>query len=94
MRLQERIPEKHAVERDWIVCSKYDNQSRFSRQHSLRDLCDHFMSTRIFTLKINQIFMEDMSSKNDEESSYNLNYDLPTILYKLRIPYPRRSGLH
>ena len=34
------------------------------------DLYDHLMSTKIFTLNMNEIFM------NFEESGYNLNLDL------------------
>ena len=32
-------------------------------------------------------------SKNHEESGYNLDVNLLTILYLLRVAYPRRSGL-
>ena len=34
-----------------------------------------------------------MSSKNYEGSGYGLNMESITILYKLHVSYPRRSGL-
>ena len=34
-----------------------------------------------------------MSSKNHEDSGYNLDFNLLTILYLSRIPYPRSGGL-
>jgi hypothetical protein len=43
--------------REWPTCSKYDNHSKFNSQHNWEDLHDHLMSTRIFTLIINKIFM-------------------------------------
>ena len=39
------------------MCSKYDNRSRLNSQHNWRDLYDHLTSTRIFTLRINKIFI-------------------------------------
>ena len=43
------------------------------------NLYDHFMSMRIFTFTMNKI--SHMSSKNYEETGYNCNLDLLTILY-------------
>ena len=54
------------------------------------DLYDHLMSTRIFTLIVNMIFM---SFQNHEESGYGLDLDLLTISL-LTIgydSYPKRS---
>ena len=37
------------LKRDWTVCSKYDNHSRFDIQHNWRDLNDHSMRLKIST---------------------------------------------
>ena len=42
---------------DWVVCSKYDNHFSFNSEHNLGDMFDHLMSTRIFTLIMNKIFI-------------------------------------
>ena len=48
---------RHMFERDWTMCSKYDNRSNFSRQRNRRDLYDHLMSTRIFTMTMKNTFI-------------------------------------
>jgi hypothetical protein len=48
---------RHLFKRDWSTCSKYDIHSRFNNQHNGEDLYDHLMSTRIFTLMMNKIFI-------------------------------------
>ena len=48
---------RQVFKRHWTMCSRYDNYSRFNSQHNLRGLYDYLMSTRIFTLKMNKIFI-------------------------------------
>ena len=51
---------QHMFETYWIMCSKYANHSMLNSHHSLgwgRDLYIHLISTRIFTLKFNKIFI-------------------------------------
>ena len=47
-------PKKQVFRRDWTTCSKH---SRLNSQHNWRDLYDCLMSTQIFTLKLNAIFI-------------------------------------
>jgi hypothetical protein len=64
--LQEWIAKRHIFERN--MCSKYENHYRLN-SHNRKggmDLYDHYMSTRIFTLK-NRIGVH-MSSENYNES--------------------------
>ena len=43
---------------DWTTCSKYVKYVKFNNHHNdWGDFYDHFMSTRIFSLIINRIFM-------------------------------------
>ena len=45
------------------MCSKYINHSRLYSQHNWGDLYDYFISTRIFTLIINKIFIRALSTR-------------------------------
>ena len=77
--------------RDWTMCSKQVNHSKLNNQHNWGNLYDHLMSTRIFTLVMNEIFI--ISSHNYNESGYGLALDLLPIHSKSRVAYPRRSEL-
>ena len=67
------------------MCSNY--QSSPNSQHNCvcvgggaaGQLYNHLMSTRIFTLIMNKLFI--LSSENYEEIGYGLDLDLLTILY-------------
>ena len=49
---------KDVFQRGWTTCSQYNIHSRFDNQHNWeRDLYDHLMSAKIFTLILNQIFI-------------------------------------
>ena len=50
------------------------------------NLYDHLMSTKIFTLIMNEIFM------SFEESGYSLDLDLLPMSSYLHFSYPSRSG--
>ena len=45
--------------KDWIACSNYNTQSRSNSQLYLKGLYNHLMSTRIFTLIMNKMFVWD-----------------------------------
>ena len=63
------------------MCLNYDKDSR-SRINILGGgVYNHLMSTKIFNLTVNKIFIS-MSSKNYKESGYSLTMDLLTILYR------------
>ena len=48
---------KDVSKRDWTMCSKYDNSSRFNSQHNWGDLYDLVINMRVFTLIMNKIFI-------------------------------------
>ena len=54
---KKQISKRHVFERDWTKCSKYAKHSKFNNQHDLEDMYDHLMSTRNFTLIINNLFI-------------------------------------
>ena len=62
------------------MCSKYVKCSKFSTQRGCKvNMYDHLMSTRMkFTLTMNKKFMR--ASKNHENSGYNFDLDLLTML--------------
>ena len=63
-----------------FTCSKYDNHSKLNNQHDLgrgEGLYDHLRGMKIFTFN-NECDIY-VSSKNYEESRYNLDLDLQTI---------------
>ena len=45
----------HMSERDWNMCSKFNNHSRLNIQYGEGRGTEHLMSTKIFTLKMNMI---------------------------------------
>lgn len=51
------------LERDWILCSTYDNYSKLNNQHNWErgegNLYDYLMSMIIFTLTMNNISIRD-----------------------------------
>ena len=52
---------------------------------------DHLISTRIFTIKFNKIFIQ--APKKFRKVGYSLNLDLLSISYYSCVLYPRRRGL-
>jgi hypothetical protein len=60
--LQEWMPNKTVFERDWNTCSKYDNHFQLDSEDNLGDLYDHLMSTQIFTLIMNKIFISELQN--------------------------------
>ena len=71
--------QKHVLQKDWTMCPRYDNHSKVNSQLYWGDLYDQVMSTRIFILIVNEIFVRG-NSKNYEESGHGLNLDLLTII--------------
>jgi len=51
----------HVFKRNCSPCSEYDNHSKLDNEHRFSlgggDLYDHLMSTKIFTLIMNEIFI-------------------------------------
>ena len=47
----------HMFEGDWTKCSKYVEHSKLNSQHDWEDLYDQLLSTGIFTLIMNKIFI-------------------------------------
>ena len=71
--------QKDVFKRDRTMCSRFVIHSRLASHHILgRDLYDHVMRKRIFTLMIN---ISHMSSKKYEENAYGDNLDLLIILH-------------
>ena len=61
---QEWIPKGHVFRRDQVPCSKYNNHSRCKSQHNWGGgLYDHLMRTRIFTLMMNNTFIEALEKR-------------------------------
>ena len=53
MWLQDCVPTKHVLKRDWVVCLEYDKHSHLNNQKSnWEDLDDHSMSTSLFNFEI------------------------------------------
>ena len=53
-------PNKHVLKRNWTMCSKFINHSRYNNPHNGgegRRPMDHLITQRIFTLRINMIFI-------------------------------------
>lgn len=48
--------QEEMFEKNWTMCSKYGNHFGFHMQHNQGNLCDHLLSTNIFTLVIYKIF--------------------------------------
>jgi len=48
---------KDVFKKDWILCSNYDNHSRFNNQCHWWNFYDHLMNVRIFTLISNKIII-------------------------------------
>ena len=63
---------RQVFKRDWTMCSRYHNYSRFNSQHNLRGLYDYLMSTRIFTLNFFSI-RYSYELQDYEESGYSLD---------------------
>ena len=55
--VQQQIPKIHVLRRHWTACSEYENHPRFNSQYNWGDLYNHSMSTIIFTLMMNKIFL-------------------------------------
>ena len=48
---------RNVFKRDWIAYSEYDHHSKLDSKHNQKDLQDHLVSMRIFTLTMNEIFI-------------------------------------
>lgn len=72
------MSKRHVFIRDWIVCSKYDNHSRFIRQYNWGNLSDYLVSIKIFDSILDKTIHP--SSKFYVESDNDLNLDLLTTL--------------
>ena len=64
--------------RDWNSCLKYDYLYRLNSQQNGGNLYEHFDEHKNLHFHNEDIYI---SSNNYEESEYDLNLDLLTILY-------------
>ena len=51
---------RYMLEKNWTMCSNYNNHARFYNQHYWENLYDHLMSIRIFTLIMNNIYSYEL----------------------------------
>ena len=86
MFLRKWIPQRLVFKIVWIVCSCCGNHYRLNSQHNRGKLYDHLMSTQIFTLMINKVFVRapKITRKVGMASIWNLQWCFSC---------PRRRGL-
>ena len=83
-------PKTQVFKRNWNACSKYHNHSKLTNQHNWGTYMTIFDEHEFH--HFDNEYKNHMTSKNYEESDYKLNLDSLTILYKLCVSHPRRSG--
>ena len=62
--LQKLIPKLRVFKRDWTACSNYDNHFTLNNQHNWGDLYDQSTRTWIFTLTMNDMFIQVLKTMN------------------------------
>ena len=63
--------------RDWTTCSRFFTILESNSQQNQMNLHDHLLSSKIFTLIINQDI--HWSFRNYEENGYGYNFDFLNI---------------
>ena len=73
-----------------LRAQNYANHSRLDSQHDRRDLYGDLMSTRIFSLVMNKIFV--LAPKITRQSDTGTTWICESSCTKCVFPYPTRSG--